>query len=144
MDNLEKFCCQNKFCPDYGQYGLDNLTVCGKFGKKDNIRLLYCRTCKTRFSERKGSVIFGLRLSDEKLADVLNHLAEGCGVRQTARLVGVHRDTVSRIKKVAGVQAQELYLELVNGKLILEESSARRNIKTVTGRERDSCWVTTE
>jgi len=114
MENLERFCCQNKKCPDFGLYGLHNLTVCGKFGKKEHIRLLYCRTCKTRFSERKGSVIFGLRLSDEKLADVLNHLVEGCGIRQTARLVGVHRDTVSRIKKAAGAQAQELYLELVN------------------------------
>ena len=46
MQALSKFCCQNKKCPDYGKRDANNLTVCGKFGKNDHIRLLYCRTCK--------------------------------------------------------------------------------------------------
>ena len=52
MTDLKKFCCQNPDCPDYGKFGLNNLTVCAKFGKQDRIRLLYCRTCHERFSER--------------------------------------------------------------------------------------------
>ena len=52
---LSRFCCQNEDCPDYGKRGAGNLTVCGRYGKDKQRRLLYCRTCKARFSERKGT-----------------------------------------------------------------------------------------
>jgi hypothetical protein len=48
--------------------------------------LLYCRSYKARFSERKS---------------------------QTARLVGVNKDTVVRYSLLAGKQAQQLNGELV-------------------------------
>jgi len=113
MEDLSKFCCQNKDCPDYGRYGLNNLTVCGRFGRHKHIRLLYCRTCKYRFSERKGTPLFRLRLDDETMASVFNHISEGCGVRKTSRLVGVHRDTVAKYRSAAGGQVKELYQELI-------------------------------
>jgi LacI family transcriptional regulator len=113
MQAPSKFCCQNKKCPDYGKRGANNLTVCGRYGKNNHIRLLYCRTCKTRFSERKGTPLFGLRLCEEKMIYLLEHLCEGCGVRKTSRLVGVHRDTVTRYTLAAGEHAKALHDELV-------------------------------
>ena len=59
MDDLSRFCCRNSACPDHGQRGHGNLTVCGQYGRNQPIRLLYCRTCKARFSERKGTPLFG-------------------------------------------------------------------------------------
>jgi hypothetical protein len=44
---------------------------------------------------------------------VLEHLAEGCGVRQTARLVGVNKDTVTRLALLAGDHAKATHDELV-------------------------------
>jgi hypothetical protein len=38
---------------------------------------------------------------------VLVHLAEGCGVRQTARLVGALKDTVTQLAWVAGEHARD-------------------------------------
>ena len=32
-EDLSRFCCQNPDCPDYGQRGHGNLTVCGHYGK---------------------------------------------------------------------------------------------------------------
>jgi LacI family transcriptional regulator len=113
MQALSEFCCQNSKCPDYGKRGANNLTVCGRYGKNNHIRLLYCRTCKTRFSERKGTPLFGLRLSEEKMISLLEHICESCGVRKTSRLVGVHRDTVTRYILAAGEHAQALHEELV-------------------------------
>jgi hypothetical protein len=52
--DLSGFCCQNERCVAYGSYGAGNLHVCGRLGKDKGIRLLKCRTCKTRFTERKG------------------------------------------------------------------------------------------
>ena len=113
MQALSKFCCQNKKCPDYGKRGANNLTVCGWYGKNNHIRLLYCRTCKKRFSERKGTPLFGLRLPEQKMVSVLDHISEGCGVRKTGRLVGVHPDTVTRYSRAAGEFAKALHDELV-------------------------------
>jgi LacI family transcriptional regulator len=112
MDDLGRFCCQNRDCPLYGQRGQGNLTVCARYGTTER-RLLYCRTCKYRFSERKSTPLFDSRLPHDQLLAVLRHLADGCGVRQTARLVGVDKDTVGRLAKAAGQHARRLHDELV-------------------------------
>jgi LacI family transcriptional regulator len=113
MEAPSKFCCQNKKCSDYGKRGAKNLTICGWFGKNNHIRLLYCRTCKRRFSERKGTPLFGMKLDGQKAISLLEHICEGCGVRKTSRLVGVHPDTVTRYSRAAGEHAQALHDELV-------------------------------
>jgi hypothetical protein len=113
VEDLSRFCCQNPDCPDYGQRGIGNLTVCARYGKSQPHRLLYCRTCKDRFSERKGTPLFGVSLPEDKAIDLLKHLAERNGVRATARLVGVHRDTVVRYSRRVGEHAQQLHDELV-------------------------------
>jgi transposase-like protein len=113
MKAFSKFRCQNKKCPDYGKRNANNLTVCGWFGKNNNIRLLYCRTCKERFSERKGTPLFRMKLGQEKAVSLLSHISEGCGVRKTERLVGVNRNTVMRYSRLAGEHAKLLHDELV-------------------------------
>jgi LacI family transcriptional regulator len=113
MDELARFCCQNTECPDHGKRGTGNLSVCDRYGPNKQRRLLYCATCKVRFSERKGTPFFGACLSEEQIASVLAHIAEGCGVRKTSRLVGVSKDTVVRYSLLAGQHAKALHDELV-------------------------------
>lgn len=113
MDDLSRFCCLNSVCPDHGRRGGKNLSVCGHYGKQKQFRLLYCRSCKARFSERKGTPLFRSRLPQETVASILHHVAESNGVRKTERLVGVHRDTVTRYSRLAGSHAQDLHDELV-------------------------------
>jgi LacI family transcriptional regulator len=111
-DDLTRFCCLNPDCPKYGERDAGNLTVCARYGPHRR-RLLYCRSCKYRFSERKGTPLFDTRLPDAKALDVLAHLADGCGVRQTARLTGADKDTVARYALRAGTHARQLHDELV-------------------------------
>jgi hypothetical protein len=113
MHPIEHLCCQNSRCPDAGLRGHGNLTFRGWSGKGQRIRMVSCRTCKARFSERKGTVLEQARLSDEKILDVLNHLREGCGTRATGRLVGVDKNTVTRYVALAGAHAEPLHQELV-------------------------------
>jgi hypothetical protein len=112
MDDLSQFCCQNIKCADHGKRGLGNLTVSGLYGTQSR-RLLRCRTCKARFSERKGTPLFDSRLSEDKIVTLLHHIAEGCGVRQTGRLIGVNKNTVVRFCLLAGDQAKAIHDELV-------------------------------
>jgi LacI family transcriptional regulator len=111
-DDLARFCCQNPDCETYGLRGRNNLLVIDRFGRA-NHRLLYCRACKARFSEFKGTPLFNSKLPHEKVLAALQHLAEGCGVRQTARLVGVNKDTVTRLALLAGEHAKATHDELV-------------------------------
>jgi transposase-like protein len=113
MDDLSRFCCQNSACPDYGQRGGRNLRVCFRYGPTPQRRMLACRTCQARFCERKGTPLFDSRLPPQKVEAVLHHLVEGCGVRQTGRLVGVDKNTVVRYSQRAGDHAQQLHDELV-------------------------------
>ena len=113
MDDLSRSCCLNSDCPDYGKRGAGNLSVTSRYGPDKQRRMLRCRTCKARFSERKGTPLFGARLAPEMVESVLEHVAEGCGVRQTGRLCKVNRNTVGRYSRLAGGHARQLHDELV-------------------------------
>lgn len=113
MDDLSRFCCLNKECTDYGKRGAGNLHVYMNYGKNKQRRLLLCKTCGLRFSERKGTPLFKAHLPEEKVISILEHICEGCGVRKTARLVRVKRATVSHYCQLAGKHAKELHDELV-------------------------------
>ena len=113
MDDLNRFCCLNPECPTYGQRGQENLRVAFRYGPNKQRRMLACRTCQQRFSERKGTPLFGARLPDTQVIAILQHLQERCGVRATGRLVGVDKDTVVRYALRAGDHAHQLHDELV-------------------------------
>jgi IS1 family transposase/transposase-like protein len=123
MDDLSQFCCLNSDCSHFGRRGAGNLTVTGRLGKHRQFRLLYCRTCRDRFSERKGTPLYRARLPEEKILSILQHIHEGCGVRKTARLVHVHPDTVSHYGRRAGQHSRAAHDELV------AESPATREVQ---------------
>jgi len=113
MHPIEHFCCQNSNCPDAGVRGKGNLRFSGLGGKEKQIRMIYCASCKVRFSERKGTVLEQCRLQPEKAVAILQHLRERCGIRATSRLVEVSRGTTARYARLAGGHSQALHEELV-------------------------------
>jgi len=113
MDDLSHFCCLNSQCPEHGTRGAGNLTVTSRYGIDKARRMLRCRTCKVRFSERKGTPLFDSRLPPGAAESVLEHVAEGCGVRQTGRLCAVDRKTVARYARRAGGHARGRHDERV-------------------------------
>jgi transposase-like protein len=113
MVPIEHFCCQNSDCPHAGVRGGENLYFRGWSGKSRHIRMVYCRTCKRSFSERKGTVLEQARLPDDKALAILKHVREGCGTRATGRRVGVDKNTVTRYLALAGGHAEKRHDELV-------------------------------
>jgi transposase-like protein len=113
MHPIDHFCCQNPSCPNQGQRGQGNLYFRGWSGQGQRIRMVYCRTCKKSFSERKGTPLEDSRLPQDKALALLEHVREGCGTRATSRLVKVDKNTVTRYVRLAGPHAQTLHHELV-------------------------------
>src|SRR5258708_9185241 len=83
---LESFACVNERCDSYGQKGQNNRTVRKIYGK-DGIRYLRCHCCGKEFSERKAMALWNTKVSAEKAIVMAEHLAEGCSLKPTPRMV---------------------------------------------------------
>ena len=106
MAEIDNSFCPNKDCKDYRIRNRGNVRYRGKYGKDKTKDLLYCRTCGKRFASTRATAFFGLHLSDEKIGQIIHHAAEGVGVRATARLLGLDKDTVNRVILRAGEHCQ--------------------------------------
>ncbi len=62
--------CVNPECDAYGVASLGNATIRCRYGV-DGLRFLRCRCCRTEFSERHDTPLFGLRLTHEKIVPQL-------------------------------------------------------------------------
>ena len=100
-EDLSQFFCPNKDCRPYELRNQGNIRKRAIYGKERR-RLLVCSTCKKRFAETRCTVFFGTKYSRETIRQILLHVAEGVGVRATARLLGLSKDAVNRIILVAG------------------------------------------
>jgi transposase-like protein len=109
VEDYAHLACPNTDCPVYGQRGAGNLRLHGWSGGGQRIRCLHCATCGTDFSERANTPLFGLRTPEAKLVAIAEHLTEGCGVRATARLCKVSRNTVLRFTQRFGNHAERFH-----------------------------------
>lgn len=80
MKDVENYYCTNPDCSDYQMRGRGNLNAGFTYGKHGR-RMLYCRTCKSRFSETKCTPFFNSKYSAETIGAILRCTAEGVGVR---------------------------------------------------------------
>lgn len=112
--DLNTLACINPECHQYNQPGAGNLSVRKEYGQ-DQIRFLRCRECKEEFSERRGTPLFNTKIPEVKAVSVVEHLAEGCGIRPTARLLRVSQETVARLVKATGRHARRFHDQRVRG-----------------------------
>lgn len=109
---LESLACVNEDCQMYGQRDRGNLLLRKVYGK-DEIRYLRCRVCQEEFSERKGTALWNVKVSEAKAIAVAEQLAEGTSYKGTARLVRVSEETVRRLAKRLGKHGQAFHDEKV-------------------------------
>lgn len=110
--SLDSLACVNVRCELYGQAGQQNLTV-RKVYSQDGIRYLRCRACGVEFSERKQTALWNTKIREAKAVAVGEHLAEGCSLKGTARLVQVDPSTVRRLNQRLGEHGQAFHDERV-------------------------------
>lgn len=110
--DLQNVCCLNPDCKDSGHRGRANLTV-RKTSGAAQIRSLRCRRCGEECRERKGTALFNCTIRETQAVAVIEPLDRGCGLRATATLVGVAKDTVSRLVRVSGRVSRRRHDRLV-------------------------------
>jgi transposase-like protein len=112
IENLKFYSCPNKSCSQYGLIDAGNISVRCKYGKNDRT-MLYCRTCGQRFSATRETAFFGSHLSSEIIKQIIRHAAEGVGVRATARLLKMDKDTVDNVVLRVGRHCAEALSRLL-------------------------------
>src|SRR5262245_13271026 len=110
--DLDTFACVNPTCHPFRLTAQGNLTVRNVYGQ-DGIRLLRCHICGEECSERRGTALFTTKVTEAKAVTMIDHLGEGCGVRATARLSTVAKDTVARLLRMAGRHAERVHNQRV-------------------------------
>ena len=110
--DVSDLCCVHPPCPDAGRRGMGNILFLWWSGKARNIRFVRCRSCGSRFSERKGTPMFGARLGVDEVEAIAKHLIEGDGQRKTGRLTGHRQDTVAAWTRKLGLHARAVHDEL--------------------------------
>ena len=87
--------CPYQDCTNYGKMGTDNrITGAGRYGPRQT-QMLKCNVCRRRFSARRGTPLFDLKADEQAFYDVIACLVEGNGIRATARIKRVDKDTVA-------------------------------------------------
>jgi len=113
MSELDNNFCPNEQCKDYGLRSQGNISIRGKYGKDKSRTLLYCRTCGKRFASTQASALFGMHIPAETIRQIIHHAAEGVGVRATARLLDLDKDTVNRVILRAGEHCARVLSDLL-------------------------------
>jgi transposase-like protein len=108
-DSLDGFACPNPECCHFNCFGAGNLSVPERNGKGKVIRRLYCSACKTRFSERKGSLLEHSKIPPDVLVRIVKCLGHGCSVEATADICEVDPRTVERYVELAGRRSQDFH-----------------------------------
>lgn len=123
---LESLACVYPDCELYGHKGRHNLTIRKVYGQ-DQIRYLRCRCCQREFSERKNTALWNSKLPERKAISVAEHLADGCGIRSTARLVKVDPSTVRRLNQQVGRHGQQYHEQEVHDVAVSELQAGERH-----------------
>jgi IS1 family transposase len=92
----------------------------------DQIRYLRCRGCQQEFSERKNTALWNSKIAEAKAVSVAEHLADGCGIKSTARLVKVDPSTVRRLNQKVGQHGQQYHEQEVQDVVVSELQADER------------------
>jgi transposase-like protein len=98
--------CPNPECSQYQKVKTGNIVKYGK--SKQGVQRYQCRVCKKVFNERIGTLFYGKRTAVKDIVESLAMVAEGMGIRATARVKGIKHDTLSTWLGEAASQAQQV------------------------------------
>ena len=112
MDKSMIFC-PNEKCKHFHKINEGNLRVKQTQGKCQPIDLMICDECETTFSERKGTVYFGIKKPDYVFDQVIALLMTRISIKDIVRVTGVSEDTIGKwITKASS------FLEPISEKLL--------------------------
>jgi transposase-like protein len=116
MLEIKEYFCPNVHCRHYGLRGDGNLVKAGTYRTKrshETKQMLQCNVCGYRFSETQSTIFAGSHYSDQTIRSIIVCISEGNGIRSTARILGLSKDSVNKIVLKAGNYAEMMLSNLL-------------------------------
>jgi len=101
--NIESIFCQNKKCKHFNKINAGNLKVKQYQGKAQKIALMQCLGCGVMFSERRGTIYFGIKKPDYVFDQVIALLMTRISIKDIVRVINVSEDTIGKWLEKAAV-----------------------------------------
>ena len=98
----KRSCCHNR---EATKTTVNASAAPARYGQS-HVPLFYCTRCGSRYSGRRATALWNVRLCEKDFLRVCKALAEGTGIRTTSRILDVDKDTVQRCALAAGLQCQ--------------------------------------
>ena len=116
MLDIKEYFCPYPSCKNYGLRGMGNLVKAGTYTRKasnETKQMLKCTVCGMRFSETHSTIFAGSHYSAQTINNIIVCTAEGNGVRATARILNLSKDSVNHIVLKAGTYAEMMLSNLL-------------------------------
>jgi transposase-like protein len=121
MVEIKNYFCCNPDCHKYGLRDQNNIVKAGTYGTGERKKqMLKCTECGKRFSETQNTIFFNSNYTPKTIQQIIRCVAEGNGVRGTARILELDKNSVNNIILKAG-QHCELVLTSLIRSLQIEE-----------------------
>jgi len=115
MIDKSNYFCPNKNCTCYGLRNQNNIIKAGTYLKQHEPKQMFkCKICNTRFSETHNTVFFNSHYSDETIRKIISCTIEGNGVRSTARILELSKDSVNKVVLKTGEHCQFVLSNLLH------------------------------
>jgi hypothetical protein len=106
-----------EFCPNpqgekYGKVGGGNIIRYGKTG--EGRQRFQCTCCRKTFNERKGTLFYNRKATEEGILECLALLAEGTRISSISRTKGIKEDTILAWLREAAEHAEAVEAMLLN------------------------------
>ncbi|MDR1878159.1 MAG: hypothetical protein LBQ64_01180 [Bacteroidales bacterium] len=113
MIDIDHYFCTNEACKCYGLRSQGNLIKAGTYIKQGEKKQMFrCKICGTRFSETRNTIFFNSHYDSATIGKIIRCIAEGNGVRSTARILGLSKDAVNAVVLKAGHHADAIMCNL--------------------------------
>lgn len=113
--NKDMIFCPNKKCKYFKKPRQGNLKVKQIQGKCQAIALMECLECGSMFSERNGTVYFGIRKPDYVYDEVMMLLMTRISIKDIVRITGISEETIGR-----WIERSSEYLQTIHDYLLTE------------------------
>ncbi len=116
MCDIKNHFCSNENCKTYGIRNHGNIVKAGTYTTThgETKQMLKCNICNKRFSETRNTVFFRSHYSSSTVGDIIRCAVEGNGVRSTARILELSKDSVNKVILKAGEHAHKVLSDLLH------------------------------
>jgi len=128
---------QTDTCPHCGSTELKTLQTYDTVNNGSR-QLFKCQECKETFAETHGTPMENLKTPLSKVASVLRVRSEGMGLRATARVFDIHKNSVTEWEQRFAAQKEPLMLYALCHKFI-SLTFEGDELYTITDKRREAC-----